>query len=63
MEKQILVVYYAWQSIDNIDIYKYANFYQNIPCCSRVISIFANWRRTDRQTDPHSDSSGLCNFL
>ena len=42
---------YAWHSIDNVDMYTYAKFYQNIPCGSRVISVFANWWRTDRQTD------------
>ena len=45
---------YAWQSIDNVDMYKYGKFYQNIPCGSRVISVFANWWRTDRQTDGHT---------
>ena len=36
--------------IDNVDMYKYAKFYQNIPCGSRVISVFANCRLTDGRT-------------
>ena len=28
------------KSIDNVKMYKYAKFYQNIPCGSRVISVF-----------------------
>ena len=33
---------YACQSLDNVEMYKYTKFYQNIPCGSRVISVFAN---------------------
>ena len=66
---------YAWQSIDNVDMYRYTKFYQNIPCGSRVISVFANWRRTNRQTDRQTETDqrthtvilwqtcGLCNML
>ena len=44
-----------WQSIDNVDMYKYANFYQNITCGSRVISVFAyDDGQTDRQTNGHT---------
>ena len=37
-------------SRNNVDMYKYAKFYQNIPCGSRVISIFANCEWTDVYT-------------
>ena len=37
---------YASQWLENVDIQTYAKFDQNIPCGSRVISIFM----TDRQT-------------
>ena len=33
--------WYACQSLDNVKMYKYTKFYQNIPCSSRVISVFA----------------------
>ena len=42
---------YACQSLDNVDMYKYAKFYQNIPRGSRVKSVFANCRRTEGRTD------------
>ena len=33
---------YACQSLENVEMYKYTKFYQNIPFGSRVISVFAN---------------------
>ena len=36
-------------SLDNVDMYDYAKFYQNMPCGSRVISVFA--KETDGRTD------------
>ena len=42
-------VCYACQWLDNVDMHTYANFDQNIPCGSRVMSIFTNWYLTDGQ--------------
>ena len=36
---------YVWQSIDNVEMYKNAKFYQNIPCGSRVISVYTKRAR------------------
>ena len=47
---------YACKLLDNVDMHKYAKFDQNIPCGSRVKSIFTNCQRTDGGTDSHSDS-------
>ena len=33
---------YTCQWLDNVDIHLYAKFEQNIPCGSRVMSIFTN---------------------
>ena len=34
---------FANQWPDNVKVYKYATFYYNIPCCSRVKKIFTIW--------------------
>ena len=31
---------FAYQCLENVTLYKYANFYQNIPCSFRVMNIF-----------------------
>ena len=41
---------YACQSLDNVKMYKYTKFYQNFPCGSRVIGVFANYSLTVLQT-------------
>ena len=35
---------HTYQSLDNVDMNMYAKFCPNIPCGSRVMSIFANWQ-------------------
>ena len=52
---------YAYQSLDNVDMYKLAKVHQNIPCGSRVISIFANCGRTDERTDSQKNSPTVQN--
>ena len=42
---------YAYQWLVNVDTHVYAKFDQNLPCGSRVVSIFIY------QTDSHSDYS------
>ena len=42
-------------------MYKYSQFYQNIPCGSRVISVFANGLQTTHTPIIVHTSSGLCN--
>ena len=39
-------VMHASRLIDNVEMYKYTKFYQNIPCGSRVKSVFANGLQT-----------------
>ena len=33
---------YAWNMLDNVDMYKHAQFHLDIPFGLRVISVFAN---------------------
>ena len=48
---------YTCQWLDNADMHLYAKLEKNIPCGSRVMSIFTNYYWTDGQIDSHSDYS------
>ena len=50
--------------VRNFEMYKYTKFYQNIPCGSRVISVFANCSLTGfgrTHTPVIVQTDGLCN--
>ena len=47
----------ACQLFDKVDLHTYAQFDQNLPCGSIVMSIFTNCLRTDAQTGSHNDYS------
>ena len=58
--------FYACQSLDNVEMYKYTKFYQDIPCGSRVISVFANCSLTGfgrTHTPIIVQTCGLCNYF
>ena len=53
-------------ALDNVEMYKYTKFYQNSPCGSRVISVFANCSLTalERTHAPIIvQTCGLCNLF
>ena len=42
---------YACQWLGNVNMHIYAKFDKNIPCSSRVMSIFTDYGRTDLHSD------------
>ena len=55
---------HAYQSLDNVDMYKNATFFsQNILCGSRVIRVFANCRRMNGWTVNYSARRSLVTIL